>query len=165
MSPNRSHDHGNDKATALHRLEEFGSPYASDTSWSAQPDEAQLTEMPPLALSVRYRVWMSRKAGRVDEPSPASMQRPVYHSRSTNPSYRGLAFHIASKSDYTRRVGKGYVRDYPGAFMVDHGVSLADWHRFLHDIEVAARLTKAQWIMVNLVWGLLWGPLGESLSL
>ncbi|TKY88830.1 hypothetical protein EX895_002071 [Sporisorium graminicola] len=134
-------------------LAQFGSPFATSADWAPSAHDARLTHLPQVDLETRIKMRFS---------GPSAEQRalapPPSFSRHCQPTLRYSAHshfepvYIKSankKEEKKQLLSDGFQPVYPGALMVQHNVSAADWGRFLEDLAVAGKLTGKQSIISN----------------
>lgn len=139
----------------------YGHPFASSKDWSPGPADYQLSALPSVDLVDRIKQRFARSPGNPFDPPAPSFARPVPRcgtgawplskgQRAPAVTYSSFRpFSLASKDKKAKLAGDGFKGIFPGPVMVDHNVSVADWERFLEDLEVAGRLSGAQRIITE----------------
>lgn len=124
---------------------EFSSPFAHTPDWSPTDKDLEMAAIPAQSFQVRIKQRFARSPGSVfDKPAP-SFTRPVPHALRNS----AADFPPCSIPGKGPLKGDGFKPLYPGQLLACRDVSLADWQRFLEDLEVAGRLGGAQQIISN----------------
>lgn len=129
-----------DKSEHEISIAKYGSPYAHNPSWAPTSNDYALNALPKTSIQLRFKQRFARSPGEIfDPPCPSFMRRPPHIDNNPFPPYS-----IPAKG---KELAEGFKPYFPGGLLVPRDISPADWHRFLDDLDVAARLTGIQQVI------------------
>lgn len=116
----------------------FGSPFASNPSWSPSPTDHTASSIPSRSFQDKIKNRFARTAGDIFNPPCPSFARPLPLT-----IHRGAFESIMIQGDGSA-LADSFKPEYPGRILAPRDVSMADFARFLEDIAVAGRLEGKQ---------------------
>ena len=118
----------------------FGSPFASNPSWSPTEADYATTSIPSRSFKDKIKNRFARTAGDIFSPPALSFARPL---PPLGPAAQQPFQSIIIKGDGDA-LADSFKPEYPGRILAPRDVSIADFARFLEDIAVAGRLEGKQ---------------------